>query len=78
MPAFFPTPMNTLLHAMWTVRDLPERERLAWKNAFDYYVFGPPERAGAHLPEQARGILAPFDETRARQMRAFIINKLNR
>lgn len=77
-PAFVPTPMNTLLHAMWTVRDLPEREKLAWKQVFEYYVFGPAERAGAHLPESARGALQPFDETRARQMRSFLINKLNR
>lgn len=78
LPAYFPSPMNTLLQAMWTVRDLPEREKLAWKNVFDYYVFGQADRAGAHLPEHARGVLAPFDETRTRQMRAYLINKLNR
>jgi len=77
-PAFVPTPMNALLHAMWTVRDLPERERLAWQGVFEYYVFGPPGRAGEHLPEKSRGMLNPFDETRARQLRAFLINKLNR
>lgn len=77
-PAYVPTPMNTLMHAMWTLRDLPEREKTAWRNVFDYYVFGPPDRAGAHLPEAARGVLGPFDDTRARRMRAFLINKLNR
>ena len=35
-------------------------------------------RAGAHLPEQARGLLGPIDETRARQLRAMLISKLNR
>jgi len=77
-PAYIPTPMNALLHAMWAARDLPEREKLAWKNVFEYYVFGPAERARAHLPEQARGALAPFDDLRARQFRAMLINKLNR
>jgi hypothetical protein len=77
-PEWIPTPMNTLLHAMWTIRDLPEREKLAWKNVFEYYVFGPAGRAGAHLPEQARGMLAPFDDMRARQIRALLLNKLNR
>jgi hypothetical protein len=77
-PAFVPTPMNTLLHAIWTMRDLPEPEKLAWRNVFDYYVFGPSGRAGAHLPEAARGVLGPFDDTRARRMRAYLINKLNR
>jgi hypothetical protein len=77
-PAFVPTAMNALLHAMWTVRDLPEQEKQAWRNVFEYYVFGPAERAGEHLPENSRGMLNPFDDTRARQLRAFLINRLNR
>ena len=53
-PKFMPTPMNALYHALWTLRDRPEREKRAWKNVFEYYVFGPagacrraPSRAGA-------------------------------
>jgi len=45
---------------------------------FDYYVFGPSERATAHLPEQARGVLGPLDEMTARQLRAMLLNLLNR
>ena len=41
-------------------------------------MFGPADRAGAHLPEQARDMLGPFDETMARRMRALLIGKLNR
>ncbi len=70
--------MNALYHAIWSLRDRPEREKLAWKNIFDYYVFGPAERAGEHLPERARGTLAPIDETKARQLRAMLLNLLNR
>jgi hypothetical protein len=77
-PVHIPTPMNALYHAMWTVRDLPEREKLAWRNVFEYYVFGPSGRAGAHLPEHARGLLAPIDDDRARHIRAMLLNKLNR
>jgi hypothetical protein len=77
-PAFIPTPMNTLYHAIWSLRDRPEREKLAWKNVFDYYVFGPAERAAEHLPDRARGTLAPIDETKARQLRAMLLNLLNR
>ena len=75
---FMPTPMNTLFHAIWTLRDLPEREKLAWKDVFEYYVFGPAGRAGEHLPEKSRGVLAPIDDMRARQIRAMLLNKLNR
>jgi hypothetical protein len=77
-PAFMPTPMNALYHALWTLRDRPEQEKRAWRNVFDYYVFGPSDRAGAHLPERARGALAPIDDEKARQIRAMLLNTLNR
>lgn len=77
-PKFMPTPMNLLYHALWVLRDRPEREKRAWKNVFDYYVFGPSERAGEHLPERARGALGPMDDDKARQIRAMLINNLNR
>jgi hypothetical protein len=77
-PKFIPTPMNAMQHALWALRDRPEREKQAWKHVFDYYVFGPSGRAGEHLPEQARGVLGPIDDTQARQLRAMLINILNR
>lgn len=78
LPAHIPTPMHALQHALWTLRDRPEREKQAWRAIFDYYVFGPAERAGEHLPEPARGLLAPVDEAMSRQLRAMLIGKLNR
>ncbi|GAA5069111.1 cupin-like domain-containing protein [Lysobacter panacisoli] len=78
VPAYVPTPMHALYHAMWAIRDRPEREKQAWREVFDYYVFGAAERAGEHLPEAARNVLGPVDETLARQLRAMLIAKLNR
>ena len=77
-PAFLSSPLLALHHALWTVRDLPEREKQAWAKVFDYYVFGPGERAGEHLPEQSRDLLGPIDETLARRIRAMLIGRLNR
>jgi hypothetical protein len=77
-PAFMDTPQNTLLHALLSLRDRPEAEKAAWRALFDYYVFGPAGQAGAHLPEHARGNLAPMDEMKARRLRALLLNKLNR
>ena len=78
MPAHVPTPMHALYHALWTIRDRPEREKQAWREVFDHYVFGPADRAGEHLPEAARNVLGPVDEGLARQLRAMLIAKLNR
>jgi len=77
-PAFLSSPLPALHHAMWAVRDLPAREKQAWATIFEYYVFGPGERAGHHLPDAARGDLAPFDEPQARRMRAQLLARLNR
>jgi hypothetical protein len=77
-PATVPAPMHALYHALWSIRDRPEREKRAWRAIFDYYVFGPAAHAGEHLPEAARDVLGPLDETRARQLRAMLINRLNR
>jgi hypothetical protein len=77
-PAFMDTPQNTLLHALLSLRDRPEPEKAAWRALFDYYVFGPAGRAAEHLPEHAQGNLAPLDEMKARRLRAFLLNRLNR
>jgi hypothetical protein len=77
-PAHVPTPMHALYHAMWTLRDRPENEKQAWRNVFEYYVFGPADRAAGHVPPRAQGLLGPIDENQARYMRALLLNKLNR
>lgn len=77
-PGFLDTPQNTLLHALLSLRDRPEAEKRGWQALFDYYVFGPADRAGAHLPEPARGALGPLDEMKARRLRAQLLNRLNR
>jgi hypothetical protein len=77
-PAFIDSPHNTLLHALLSLRDRTEGEKRAWRALFDYYVFGPADLAGRHLPEGARGNLAPMDERKARRLRALLLGRLNR
>jgi hypothetical protein len=77
-PRYMDTPQNTLLHALLSLRDRPEQEKRAWRAMFDYYVFGPADRAGAHLPEAARGDLGPLDDNKARRLRAMLLQRLNR
>jgi hypothetical protein len=77
-PAYVPTPMHALYHALWTIRDRPENEKQAWRNVFEYYVFGPRSSAIDHLPAGAQGDLGPIDDDQARRLRAMLISKLNR
>ncbi|WP_066723051.1 cupin-like domain-containing protein [Sphingomonas pituitosa] len=77
-PAWLDTPQLTLLHGLLSLRDRPEPEKAAWRALFDYYVFGDPDRAAAHLPEAARGPLAPIDAMAARRLRAQLLHRLNR
>jgi len=60
------------------LRGLPPDQRRAWRHIFDYYVFDQQEDATAHIPEAARGILAPMNDTVARMVRADLLNQLNR
>ncbi|HOY23507.1 MAG TPA: cupin-like domain-containing protein [Cellvibrio sp.] len=70
--------MNVLYHALLSLRDKPEHEKLGWKHIFDYYIFGDSEQAGAHIPEQARGYLGDIDSAKSKMLRAMLLNKLNR
>jgi hypothetical protein len=78
-PAFMDTPLNTLMMALLTLRDLPTEQREAWRALFDHYVFEPTEATAAHIPAHARGVLGtPLTEPVARQLRAVLLNRLNR
>lgn len=77
-PRFLDTPMTTLLHGLLSLRDRPLTEKQAWRALFDHYVFGPADAAAEHLPEAARGPLAPLDDLTARRLRAHLLQRLNR
>jgi hypothetical protein len=77
-PKFMGTPMNLLKHALLCLRDRPPHEKAAWKDVFDYYIFGSSERPREHLPQHTHGELGPMDDLNARRLRAELLNKLNR
>lgn len=77
-PAYLDSPHTSLLHALLSLRDRGNAEKEAWREIFDFYVFGDAANAGRHLPDQARGYLAPMDENRARRLRSLLLSRLNR
>ncbi len=50
-------PSNALLSAVMSLRSLPQEQRAAWKDIFDYYVFSDPNIAGQILPSDSKGFL---------------------
>jgi hypothetical protein len=77
VPAYMGTPVNALMLALMTVRDLPLEQRRIWQEVFRHYVFEPGEATADHIPESARRILSPLDEERAREMYAQLMQRLS-
>lgn len=77
-PRYLAPGMNAMYLAMLGIRDKPKQEREAWRHLFDYYIFNGPDVASAKLPSEAQGFLGRLDNIKARMLRGFLLNKLNR
>jgi len=76
-PAYMGTPADVLHHALLSIRDLPPEQKKAWAGIFEHYIFGDDESLD-HIPEKSRGSLGVLDDSMARQLRARLLNRLNR
>ncbi len=70
-------PRNALLHAMMSIRSLPERHRQAWQAMFEHYVFNDGKTA-EHLPEERRGILGQLKPEALKHLRMALSKALSR
>ena len=77
-PRYMGNPVDVVMHAILGLRDRPQAEKQAWRELFDYYVFGSAEKPRAHLPEASLGPLGEMDDTLARRLRALVQQNLNR
>jgi hypothetical protein len=77
-PAHMDSPVNALLMAMLSVRDLPAGQRQAWKQLFEHYVFDASDKSTAHIPWAAQGVQRSLDPAAARMLRARLLRSLNR
>ena len=75
-PLHVGSPMGALNHALLAIRELPERQRTAWKKLFDYYVFSAGENVTAHIPPAGRGMLEKLDDQTVRRVRDDLIDRL--
>ena len=77
-PEYVDSPLSTLRLALMTLRDLPEKEKRVWQHHLQHFVFSDDPHAWDHIPEAARGLLGPIDETLSRQARTQLLNQLKR
>ena len=75
-PRWLGQPQNALNLAMMAIRDLPAAEKQHWRDLFNYYVFDNPEEVVAHIPEEARSVLAPLTPESAERIRGFLLRQL--
>ena len=62
-----------MIHALLSIRDLPQPQKDAWRHWFDHFVFAEDAAdAAAYLPAHARGVTGPATTERDRIMRRFI------
>jgi hypothetical protein len=72
------SPFDALLHAILAIRDMPSRQRAAWRTMFDYYAFGMHGNPVEHLPPQARGALGAHDSGMRQQIRMLLLHSFAR
>lgn len=70
------TPMFTMLHAMLSIKGMPEYERDCWKRMFDHYVFEVDGDPMAHVPEDARGFFGDLDPEKVARLRLYLLHSL--
>ena len=78
-PAWMDTPMNALMLAIMTVRDLPPAQRAAWQDVFRHYVF---EADDEHRRAHSRGARAArwhrWTKRACAALRARLLQRLKR
>jgi hypothetical protein len=72
------TPQLSLMHALMTIQELPERERDAWRVMFDHYVFRANGDPAEHIPARARGILGERTPEQLREIKRMLADALSR
>ena len=58
------SPTKSLLHALLSMRHLPDAHRKGWAEMFAHFVFAPAADAAGHLPESRQGVLGKLPPDR--------------
>jgi len=64
------SPTKSMLHALLSIRHLPEAHRKGWSEVFSHFVFGDPGAAVDHLPAPRQGVLGRLPPDRVEALLA--------
>ncbi|MGN6850456.1 MAG: cupin-like domain-containing protein [Sphingomicrobium sp.] len=65
-------PYDALAYTMFAIKGLPPEQRAVWRNVFDHYVYEVNGDPGAHMPEDARGILGELNPAMIDRLRDYL------
>jgi hypothetical protein len=68
---------DSLLHALFAIRDLPLEQRAVWRNLFDYYVFQTCGDPLGHLAPENRGLMGARGEHALRMVTGLLLRSLS-
>ncbi|MBT5922218.1 MAG: cupin-like domain-containing protein, partial [Cellvibrionales bacterium] len=71
-------PMDTLVHALLSIKTLPAEQKRAWQTLFNHYVFEQEPNALSHIPDEVLGVLGDIDDATAKQLWAMLRRKLEK
>ena len=70
-------PLEVLLHALASLRDLPSSEREIWRGMFEHFVFQAHGDPVAHIPHERRGALGEMTPEHLARIRAILLRTLS-
>jgi hypothetical protein len=77
-PDYMGAPLFSVLYGLLTLRDLNHRERQAWREIFDHYLFRPDDvDPMAHIPVDARGVFAPMTPAIRKRLKELLARPLS-
>jgi hypothetical protein len=71
------SPLDSLLHAIFALRELPIEQRTVWRTLFDYYVFQTSGDPLGHLAPDSRGLMGARDEQALHTVRTLLLRSLS-
>jgi len=70
--------LDSLMHAVATLRALPPAQRQAWRQLFEHYVFDTERDVASHIPPERRSMLGAMSPQETARLRKLLSERLAR